>query len=99
MFHARLYESQVFLYYAQDGKIPIMYAAVNGQRELAEILFPKTRPIPSVPDWNVQGIRSMKYLFFKAQVCKTISNFFWALFSKILMGTAMLAKLAVAQFY
>ena len=48
-----------------------MYAAVNEQRELVEILFPKTRPIPFIPDWSVDGIiRSMKYLRFVVQVSK-----------------------------
>ncbi|KAF8733375.1 hypothetical protein HU200_014982 [Digitaria exilis] len=52
----------------QYGKIPIMDAAVNGQRELVEILFPVTRPIPSVPDWSVDGIiRGIKHLHFEAQ--------------------------------
>ncbi|KAK8458530.1 hypothetical protein SEVIR_3G395200v4 [Setaria viridis] len=52
----------------EDGKIPIMCAAVRGHRELVEILLPKTRSIPSVPDWSVDGIiRSMKYLRFEAQ--------------------------------
>nr|CAB3462533.1 unnamed protein product [Digitaria exilis] len=52
----------------EDGKIPIMFAAVHGHRELVEILFPKTRPIPSVPDWSVDGIiRSMKFPRFEAQ--------------------------------
>nr|CAB3466406.1 unnamed protein product [Digitaria exilis] len=52
----------------EDGKIPIMFAAVHGHRELVEILFPRTRPIPSVPDWSVDGIiRSMKFLCFEAQ--------------------------------
>ncbi|KAF8765578.1 hypothetical protein HU200_008405 [Digitaria exilis] len=45
-----------------------MDAAVNGQRELVEILFPVTRPIPSVPDWSVDGIiRGIKHLHFEAQ--------------------------------
>ncbi|NP_001132274.1 uncharacterized protein LOC100193710 [Zea mays] len=52
----------------EDGKIPIMYPAFNGHRELVEILFPKTRPVSSLPDWSVDGIiRSMKDLFFKPQ--------------------------------
>jgi len=55
----------------EDGKIPIMSAAVQGHRELVEILLPKTRPIPYVPDWSVDGIiRSMKYLRFVVQVSK-----------------------------
>ena len=53
----------------QDGKLPIMFAAVHGHRELVEILLPKTRPIPYVPDWSVDGIiRYMKYLRFGVQV-------------------------------
>jgi hypothetical protein len=53
----------------QDGKLPIMCAAVDGHRELVEILLPKTRPIPYVPDWSVDGIiKTMKYLHFGAQV-------------------------------
>ncbi|CAL4898030.1 unnamed protein product [Urochloa decumbens] len=34
------------------GKIPIMCAADCEQRELVEILFPQTRPVPSLPDWS-----------------------------------------------
>ena len=47
-----------------------MSAAVQGHRELVEILLPKTRPIPYVPDWSVDGIiRTMKYLQFEPWVC------------------------------
>ncbi|OEL22399.1 hypothetical protein BAE44_0016582 [Dichanthelium oligosanthes] len=54
-----------------------MCAAVHGHRDLVEILFPKTRPIPSVPDWSVDGIiRSMKYLRFKAQPNKVVNHVF-----------------------
>jgi hypothetical protein len=50
-----------------------MYPAVNGNRELVEILFPKTRPVPSLPDWSVDGIiRSIAYPFFKPQVTISI---------------------------
>ncbi|CAN6361701.1 unnamed protein product [Urochloa humidicola] len=52
----------------EDGKIPIMNAAVHGKCELVEILFPKTRPVPSIPDWSIDGIiRSMKHQRFEAQ--------------------------------
>ncbi|KAJ1266216.1 hypothetical protein BS78_08G134100 [Paspalum vaginatum] len=52
----------------EDGHIPIICAAVHEQRELVEILLPKTRPIPYVPDWSVDGIiSSMKYLRFSVQ--------------------------------
>ncbi|RLM99280.1 hypothetical protein C2845_PM06G33130 [Panicum miliaceum] len=52
----------------EDGKLPIMCAAVHGHRELVEILLPKTRPIPYAPDWSADGIiRTMKYLRFGAQ--------------------------------
>ena len=61
----------VFFFTMQDGKFPIMWAAGHGHRELVEILLPKTRPIPYVPDWSVDGIiRSMKYLRFVVQVSK-----------------------------
>ncbi|CAM0949104.1 unnamed protein product [Alopecurus aequalis] len=40
----------------QHGAIPIERAAVYGQRELVEVLFPITRPVPSLPDWSVDGI-------------------------------------------
>ncbi|CAL4905359.1 unnamed protein product [Urochloa decumbens] len=49
------------------GKIPIMCAADCEQRELVEILFPQTRPVPSLPDWSVDGIiETMKYMPFRA---------------------------------
>ncbi|KAF8692216.1 hypothetical protein HU200_039819 [Digitaria exilis] len=52
----------------EDGKIPIMWAAGHGNRELVELLFPLTKPVPSVPDWSVNGIiRAMKYLHLEAQ--------------------------------
>uniref|UniRef100_K3ZE46 Uncharacterized protein n=1 Tax=Setaria italica TaxID=4555 RepID=K3ZE46_SETIT len=52
----------------EDGKIPIMWAGGHGNRELVEILFPWTKPIPSIPDWSVDGIlRAMKYLHLEAQ--------------------------------
>ncbi|TVU50870.1 hypothetical protein EJB05_02262 [Eragrostis curvula] len=49
------------------GKIPIMVVAAWGPRKLVEILFSWTKPIPSLPDWNVDAIiRAMKL---KAKVC------------------------------
>ena len=48
-----------------------MLAAGHEHRELVEILFPWTKPIPLFPDWSVDGIiRAMKYLSFEPQVCK-----------------------------
>ncbi|TVU27271.1 hypothetical protein EJB05_29871 [Eragrostis curvula] len=45
----------------EHGKIPIMLAAAWGPRKLVEILFSWTKPIPSLPDWNVDAIiRTMK---------------------------------------
>ncbi|CAN6343664.1 unnamed protein product [Urochloa humidicola] len=42
---------------------PIMLAAAHEHREVVEILFPQTKPIPIVPDWSVDGIiRTSKYL-------------------------------------
>ncbi|CAM0949105.1 unnamed protein product [Alopecurus aequalis] len=40
----------------QHGAIPIERAAVHGRRDLVEVLFPRTKPIPSLPDWTVDGI-------------------------------------------
>ncbi|RCV19375.1 hypothetical protein SETIT_3G378800v2 [Setaria italica] len=53
-----------------DGcrKLPIMLAAAHEQRELVNILLPWTKPIPSIPDWNIDGIiRTMKYLWLEPQ--------------------------------
>lgn len=72
----------------QDGKIPIMWAAGHGNRELVELLFPLTKPIPSIPDWSVDGIiRAMKYLHLEAQVCKCF-----------LMCTVLSENIAAVQF-
>ncbi|CAN6348358.1 unnamed protein product [Urochloa humidicola] len=50
------------------GKIPIMIAAAHEQRELVEILLPRTKPIPSIHDWSIDGIiRTMKYQQFEPQ--------------------------------
>ncbi|CAN6361700.1 unnamed protein product [Urochloa humidicola] len=51
------------------GMLPIMVAAVQRKRELVTILFPLTRPIPSVPDWSIDGvIRCMEYVPFELQI-------------------------------
>ncbi|XP_022681054.1 serine/threonine-protein phosphatase 6 regulatory ankyrin repeat subunit B [Setaria italica] len=48
---------------------PIMLAAAHEHRELVEILFPQTKPIPFVPDWSVDGIiRTTKYLLLNSEV-------------------------------
>ncbi|KAL6847063.1 hypothetical protein ACP4OV_022916 [Aristida adscensionis] len=52
----------------EKGKTPIMFAAARGQRELVEILFPWTIPMPSIPDWSIDGIiTAMKYWQSEAQ--------------------------------
>ncbi|CAL4898074.1 unnamed protein product [Urochloa decumbens] len=55
----------------EDGKVPIIWAGGHGNRELVEILFPRTKPIPSIPDWSVDGIiratPSFLYLHLEAQ--------------------------------
>ncbi|KAJ1266214.1 hypothetical protein BS78_08G134000 [Paspalum vaginatum] len=61
-----------------DGIFPVMVAAAKEHRELVEILFPLTRPIPAVPAWSIDGITiTMKYLRFKPQepVEKQIADF------------------------
>ncbi|XP_072148567.1 uncharacterized protein [Setaria viridis] len=46
----------------EDGKFLIMLAAAHEHRELVEILFPRTKPVPFMCDWSVDGIiRTMKY--------------------------------------
>ena len=60
----------VFFFTMQDGKLPIMWAAGHGHRELVEILFPRTKPIASMIDWSVDGIiRAMKYPHLEPRVC------------------------------
>ncbi|CAL4898031.1 unnamed protein product [Urochloa decumbens] len=55
-----------------DGKFPIMLAAAHEQRELVNILLPRTKPIPSIPDWSIDGIiRTMKYLQLKPRGSET----------------------------
>jgi hypothetical protein len=54
----------------QYGKIPIMIAAADERRELVEILLARTKQIPSIPDWSVDGIiRTIKYQQLETQVC------------------------------
>ena len=53
------------------GAVPIELAAARGQRELVEILFPKTKPIPSQPVWSVNGImNTARSPRIKHQVCR-----------------------------
>ncbi|KAF8692214.1 hypothetical protein HU200_039817 [Digitaria exilis] len=53
----------------EDGKIPIMFAAFHKQHELVEILFPLTRPTPSLPDWSIDGvIRGMEHIPFEPRI-------------------------------
>jgi hypothetical protein len=46
----------MLLFVIQSGFIPVEIAAVRGRRDLVEVLFPRTKPIPSLPDWSVDGI-------------------------------------------
>ncbi|TVU06249.1 hypothetical protein EJB05_49451 [Eragrostis curvula] len=56
------------VYEEVHGRIPIMIAAAREDHELVEILFPRTKPIASLPNWSVDGIiDTMKYLPLKAQ--------------------------------
>lgn len=67
-----------------------MIVAALGDRELVEILFPRTKPIASLPNWSVDGIiDTMKYLPLKAQVCNLfLSNFEHNLYYWILMAAS-----------
>ncbi|GJM91554.1 hypothetical protein PR202_ga07936 [Eleusine coracana subsp. coracana] len=40
------------------GRLPIELAAINDSREEAEMLFPLTKPIPTVPNWSIDGVVS-----------------------------------------
>ncbi|CAN6343677.1 unnamed protein product [Urochloa humidicola] len=49
------------------GKTPIIYAAQYERRDLVEILFPRTKPIASLPSWSVYGIiTTIKYMPFNS---------------------------------
>lgn len=53
-----------------------MIAAALDHHELVEILFPRTKPIASLPKWSVDGIiDTMKYLPLKAQVCNSFLSY------------------------
>ncbi|XP_073355955.1 uncharacterized protein [Aegilops tauschii subsp. strangulata] len=41
---------------ADHGAIPIELAADSDRHKLVQILFPRTKPIKSLPDWSVDGI-------------------------------------------
>ncbi|VAI13253.1 unnamed protein product [Triticum turgidum subsp. durum] len=40
----------------EHGAIPIELAADSDRHKLVQILFPRTKPIKSLPDWSVDGI-------------------------------------------
>ncbi|GJN20194.1 hypothetical protein PR202_gb07540 [Eleusine coracana subsp. coracana] len=40
------------------GRLPIELAAINDCREEVEMLFPLTKPIPTVPNWSIDGVVS-----------------------------------------
>lgn len=86
-FYAGLYYIFCFAFTIQHGKTLIKLAAARGQREIIEILFPRTKPIPSLPDWSVNGIiRTMKSPHMKPQVCKLfLTSFQYNLYSWSLM--------------
>jgi hypothetical protein len=39
-----------------NGAIPVEIAAAHGRCDLVEVLFSRTKPISSLPDWSVDGI-------------------------------------------
>ncbi|KAM3254266.1 hypothetical protein ACQJBY_048035 [Aegilops geniculata] len=41
---------------ADHGAIPIELAADSDRHKLVQIIFPRTKPIKSLPDWSVDGI-------------------------------------------
>lgn len=88
-----VFASSIFIFTMQHGKISIIHAAECGRRELVEILFPHTRPVPSLPDWSVDGIiETTKYMPFRTVVCNvmdfsitlTVLEFIvWSMFAKL----------------
>ncbi|XP_071679472.1 uncharacterized protein [Lolium perenne] len=40
------------------GRTPIEFAASEGRRDMVEMLFPLTSPIPTLPKWSIDGIIS-----------------------------------------
>jgi hypothetical protein len=42
----------------QFGRTPIEFAASEGRRDMVEMLFPLTSPIPTLPEWSIDGIIS-----------------------------------------
>uniref|UniRef100_A0ACD5ZTR9 Uncharacterized protein n=1 Tax=Avena sativa TaxID=4498 RepID=A0ACD5ZTR9_AVESA len=41
---------------SEHGALPVEIAAVHGRRDLVEVLFSRTKPNPSLPDWSIDGI-------------------------------------------
>ena len=48
----------IFPFVAQYGRLPIELAARRDCMEEVEILFPLTSPIPTIPNWSIDGIIS-----------------------------------------
>lgn len=61
----------------QSGRLPIIVAAVRGKKEIVETLFPLTAPIPTMPDWSIDGlfnyVESQEY---KTEVCNLALLFY-----------------------
>jgi len=56
IFHVGLYYLFHFDLYNAAWENSNYYAADCGLRELVEIVFPRTRTIPFLPDWSIDGI-------------------------------------------
>jgi hypothetical protein len=54
----------------QFGVTPIEFAASKGRRDMVEMLFPLTSPIPTLLEWSIDGIIShVKSFGLKPRVC------------------------------
>jgi hypothetical protein len=64
-------QNQPFLLLLQFGAItPIEFAASEGRRDMVEMLFPLTSPIPTLLKWSIDGIIShVKSFGLKPRVC------------------------------
>lgn len=57
----------------QFGATPIEVAALKDRREIVEMLFPLTSPIPTLPEWSIDGIIShVKSFGLEPLVCVSI---------------------------
>jgi hypothetical protein len=66
-------QKQPFLLLLQFGVTPIEFAASEGRRDMVEMLFPLTSPIPTLLKWSIDGIIShVKSFGLNPRVCSSL---------------------------